>query len=455
MSLKKAPMALVSMLGLLGLAQPASAASEDASANPYATAAVSVTTAPYAFGQAPVFMPGGQVAFGKDFGHGAGAQVYVANQDGTGLTCLTCELKAPNNVPAVRPQGDWILFHSWMGHDITLGSPGYGGLGSALWIIRPDGSDVTQLTETQKGLGNDEAYDDYHAYWSPNGQEVVWAHLNWNFVDGKGQGRWDIEVANFSLSPTGQPSLTDVRVVRPANTSWYETQTWAPDGSGFLYTQTSGTAMDTELLFCRLTAAGCQVTQLTDSPSWNEQAVFTPDGKDVIFMSSRDHPGLFNTFAALAQDANLSTSVDNILALPIFEAAYEQPVAQESTDLYELDLATGSVRRLTTDGDDGWVTPEFTWYPTGGYLVWTEIRFPPVASCATPAQSGATDHRHGPILEQRSAEPDPSADLQPAPTVPAAPDEDAGTPFCRNVMKSSGPADEMNQRSPVLKWGKD
>jgi Tol biopolymer transport system component len=353
-----------------------SSTSANADGNPYSTASYSVSTAGYTFGQAPVFMPDGQVVFGKDFGTGKGTQVYVANLNGTGLKCLTCELPGPNNVPAVRPQGDWILFHSWMGHHITLGSPGYGGLGSALWIMRPNGSDVTELTETQPGFGADEGYDDYHAYWSPNGKEVVWTHLNWNFIDGKGQGKWDIEVADFDVSASGRPELTNVRVVRPANGSWYETQWWAPDGSGFLYTQTAGTAMDTELFFCRLSATGCQVTQLTDVAAWNEQAIFTPDGKDVIFMSSRDHPGFFNTFVALAQDADLTTDEDYLLTLPIFEAAYEQPIAQEATDLYELDLATGSVRRLTTDGNDGWVTPEFAWDPTHSFLMWTEISFP-------------------------------------------------------------------------------
>jgi Tol biopolymer transport system component len=344
--------------------------------NPYATAPFSVTTDTATFGQAPVFMPDGQVVYGKDFNKGAGTQIYRSNQNGSDLTCLTCELPAPNNVPAVRPQGDWILFHSWMGHRITLGSPGYGGLGSALWIMRPNGTDVTQLTETQTGFGADEGYDDYHAYWSPNGQEVEWTHLDWNFVDGHGEGKWDIEVGNFVVSASGVPSLTEVRVVQPSNGSWYETQWWAPNGSGFLFTQTAGTSMDTELFFCRLTFLGCEDTQLTNSPSWNEQALFTPDGKDVIFMSSRDHPGFLNAYIALARQARLPTDEDYLLTLELFEAGYEQPVAQESTDLYELNLATGSVRRLTTDGDDGWVTPEFTWNPSHTNLVWTEIRFP-------------------------------------------------------------------------------
>jgi Tol biopolymer transport system component len=347
------------------------------SANPYFTDQVTVATNPATYGQAPVFMPDGLVVYGKDFGHGAGTQIYTSDQNGLDLRCLTCELPAPNNVPAIRPQGDWILFHSWIGHKLTLGSPGYGGLGSALWVMRPNGSDVHQLTELQTGFGADEGFDDYHAYWSPDGNEVVWTHLDWNFVNGHGSGKWEVDVANFTVSPAGVPSLTDVRVVRPPNGSWYETQWWAPNGSGFLYTQTSGTAMDTELFFCLLTPNGCIVRQLTDSASWNEQALFTPDMKDVIFMSSRDHPDFLNTFVQLTKDANIPTNYDYLLALEIFELAYEQPVAQESTDLYELNLATGAIRRLITDGDDGWVTPETSWDPTTGQLVWTEIRFPP------------------------------------------------------------------------------
>jgi hypothetical protein len=135
--------------------------------------------------------------------------------------------------------------------------------------------------------------------------------------------------------------------------------------------------MDTELFFCKLTPKGCDVRQLTDTPSWNEQALFTPDGKDVIFMSSRDAPGLFNTFAETAKDLGIPADYDWLLTLPVFEAAFLQPVGEETTDLYLLDLETNSVRRLTEDGKDGWITPEFTWDPQNRRLVWTENRLPP------------------------------------------------------------------------------
>ncbi|MBV9213234.1 MAG: PD40 domain-containing protein [Actinobacteria bacterium] len=348
----------------------------------YTSARYTLRTNGYAFGQAPVFMPDGRVVFGKDFQKGAKAQVYIARKNGAALRCITCKLSGPNNVPAVRPQGDWILFHSWHGHHLTIGSPGYGGMGSSLWVVRPDGSRMTQLTGLDAAHGSGEGEDDYHAYWSPDGRHLVWAHLNWNFITDGGQGKWDIRVADFVGGK--HPHLAHTRVVRPANGHWYETQWWSPDGKGFLYTETWKTAVDTELFYCRLTAKGCKSTQLTDNPSWNEQAIFTPDGKDVIFMSSRDSPGFFNTWATLTRDAGLTSSEDYLLILPVFEAAYLQPVAEESTDLYLLDLRTRSVRRLTRDGKDGWIVPEFTWDPSRKHLWFTENRLPPGTRVALP-----------------------------------------------------------------------
>jgi WD40-like Beta Propeller Repeat len=328
----------------------------------------------FTFGQAPVFMPDGRVLASDDFGNSPyNNNTYIANPNGSDMKCLTCELGSENLVPAVRPQGDWVLFHSWMGHEMTLGAPGYGGIGSELYVMHPDGSDVTKLYEDPT-VQDGEGTDDYHAYWSPDGQRIVWTHFNGNIIDGGGQGRWDVRVANFVVK-NGKPALTNVRVVRPPDGHWYETQWWAPDGSGFLYTESYGTSIDTELFYCRLPKTGpCQVTQLTDYPAWNEQALFTPDMKDVIFMSSRDHPGFLNTYITLAREIGLTSAYDNFLILPIFDLGYLQPVAGEATDLYELDLRTHAIRRLTTDGAQGWVTPEFTWNPQNTELFWTENR---------------------------------------------------------------------------------
>ena len=81
------------LLGLLALALLAFPAAASAISR-YSTAKYTLRTHPYAFGQAPVFMPGGRVVFGKDFRDGKGMQVYITRKDGSGRRCLTCDMPA-------------------------------------------------------------------------------------------------------------------------------------------------------------------------------------------------------------------------------------------------------------------------------------------------------------------------------------------------------------------------
>ncbi|MEX2394398.1 MAG: hypothetical protein WD826_07960 [Actinomycetota bacterium] len=95
----------------------------------------------------------------------------------------------------------------------------------------------------------------------------------------------------------------------------------------------------------------------------------------VIFMSTRDHPSAWNTWASAFASAGTPNNLDYLLILPLFELGFLQPVAAASNDLYELDLASGAVRRLTSNGDDGWIIPEFVWDPAGERLLWTEAKY--------------------------------------------------------------------------------
>jgi hypothetical protein len=336
-------------------------------ASPAAAAEFKTTTNSFTFGQAPDWMPNGQVAWHDDVT--GENQVYVSNLDGSAKRCLTCAQKGPNMVAQARPQGDWVLFHSWLGHNLTVGSPGFGGMGSSLFVVDPQTKKIVQLTH------NPEGEDDYHAYWSPDGTRLVWAHLNWDFVDDNGKGYWDIRVADFVDDASG-PHLANMRIVRPGNGHYYETQHWAPDGKGFLYTESVGSALNLELFWCHLPAKGeCKPERLTNNPNWDEQAIFTPDQKKVIWMSTRDHPGLWNTWANAFAAAGTPNDLDYIFILPLFEAGFLQPFGGESNDLYELNLKTRAVRRLTTDGDAGWISPEFAWDAAGKRLLWTELKY--------------------------------------------------------------------------------
>ncbi|HSP95752.1 MAG TPA: hypothetical protein VL049_00725 [Candidatus Dormibacteraeota bacterium] len=343
-----------------------------------------VETNSYLIGQAPDWLDDTHVVWHdplpRDEDGDNTHQIYRSTLDGSEKVCLTCGLDGPNQVPVVRPGGDWILFHSWAGHSFKLGGPGFGGIGSEVWVMRPDGSQRTNLTNDSEG------HDNFHAYWSPDGTHIVWTALNWNAAEG-GDGRSDVRVARFEPDGPNGPRLLDEHVVRPGNGHWYETQWWAPDGSGFLYTETVDTAINPELFFCHLPDpdhGGCRRTRLTFDPAWDEQAIFTPDMRRIIFMSSRNLPGAHNDWAHTAALLDLPASYDYELVLFVFTDNFLQPILAQATDLYEMTLdwndartrfRPAHLRRLTRTGIDGWVIPEFAWDPHGERLLWSEARF--------------------------------------------------------------------------------
>ena len=100
----------------------------------------------------------------------------------------------------------------------------------------------------------------------------------------------------------GVPALKNVVVVgQPYGV--YETQPWAPDGSGFLFCAAGGHASPFQatppgwahmgVYFMRLYGPGAspqdpQVTLISDEVvAYQEQALFTPDMKTVLMMSNR------------------------------------------------------------------------------------------------------------------------------------------------------------------------
>jgi Tol biopolymer transport system component len=343
-----------------------------------------VDSNPYVLGQAMDWLDRRHVVWHdpviRDEDGDGQVQIHSSTLDGAEKVCLTCGLPGPNQVPVVQPHGRWILFHSWSGHTVTAGGPGFGGLGSDIWVMTRDGAQQTNLTH------DTELHDNFHAYWSPDGKYIVWTSLSWNSGEG-GNGRSDVRVARFDPQGPNGPRLTDEHVVRPGNGHWYETQWWAPDGSGFLYTETVDTAINPELFFCRLPnpAAGmCHPVRLTRDPAWDEQAIFTPDMKRILFMSSRNLPGAQNDWSRIASFLELPAEYDYELILFVFTDGYLQPILQQATDLYEITLRWnqtharfkgGRVRRLTQSGEDGWVIPEFAWDPSGRRLLWTQNKF--------------------------------------------------------------------------------
>jgi len=365
-------------VGCLSSSSVVEAATGQASANPYFVAPFHVTVNAMTFGQNPTWTQDGRILSAEDSTAGP-EQVFVSDLDGSAMKCLTCGAPGPNGFPQERPQGDWILFCSSRHQAVTFGSPCLGGIGTDLYIMRPDGSHMTRLT--MPGMPFEPTgtlYDNYHPYWSPDGHHIVWTHVSYVNEDAGGTQWTILEAAVTAIGP-GRPTLSHVTTVAPGGPNAYETQRWAPDGSGFLYTAFSSAGhrasgwLNSELYFMRLYGDGAspshpRVTHLTDnSPAWDEQAVFTPDMKNVVWMSSRGYPTWYQTIVTAAQQTGFDPPMQNETAGPFFVETILDP--HFHTDLYELDLSTRAVRRLT---DLHTVIPEFSFDNSGTRLLWSD-----------------------------------------------------------------------------------
>ncbi len=358
---------------------------------PYFSASLQVHRNSYTFGQTPTWTATGDVLSNEPDRAGV-EQAYLSHLNGSALRCLTCgRLPGPNGFPEQQPGGNWILFCSMGAQPGHFGGPCLGGYGSDLYVMHPHGSGLTRLTTSsdparganyQALPGGGVPYDNYHPYWSPNGRQLVWTRTEAHPLASGGQ-RWEMLVADFVAPAHGRPHLAHIRIVGPAF-GVYETQAWAPDGSGFLFTAfgprnspfqaTPPGWMHLELYFMRLYGRGAspahpRVTHLTaNDPAYEEQATFTPDMREVIVMTSRARPGTwYQTVITAAQWLHFDAPNPGSAGTPMFLADFSDP--KFTSDLYMFDLATGAVRQLTNFGH---VVPEFGWNRTYTKLLWTE-----------------------------------------------------------------------------------
>lgn len=103
---------------------------------------------------------------------------------------------------------------------------------------------------------------------------------------------------------------------------------WAPDGRTIVFTSERDGSAD----LYRMAADGTGIERLTDSPSYDDQAAFSPDGRRVVFVSTR---------------------------------------ATGSADLWVMDLRSRKAHALTA-GDGGDFRP--AWSPDGKWIAFTSDR---------------------------------------------------------------------------------
>jgi Tol biopolymer transport system component len=168
------------------------------------------------------------------------------------------------------PDGQWIVFTSNRTGD------------NELFAMRPDGSDVVQLTQTHGYDGG--------PFFSPDGKTMVYRS------DRAGNDLLQIFVADIVRDGSGRITrLTRERqLTRDGNVNWGPY--WHPDGKHIIYATSAHGHQNYELYLMR--SDGSHKTRITFTEGFDGLPVFSPDGRFLMWSSKRSRDGTTQVFVA-------------------------------------------------------------------------------------------------------------------------------------------------------------
>ena len=226
--------------------------------------------------------------------------LVTMDPDGSNPVNLTTGASIPQKHignPAWHPAGGFIVFQvqdpslpfSSPEAEAYQASPG-AGVHNNLWLARADGSRFWQLTRVGYRGGV------LHPHFSHDGTMIVFVE---RLSDGgSAYGTWVIKVAELAFLSSG-PVLVNERTLDPCEGKpWYEAHGFTPNDKGIIFTGVPkagqpATGMD----ICTLDRKGRELGRLTLSYfGWDEHAHFSPKGRKIAWISSRDIPQLILPF---------------------------------------------------------------------------------------------------------------------------------------------------------------
>ena len=189
------------------------------------------------------------------------------NLEGGNLQRVTDD-PSTDRLPNWSPDSQWLIFSSDRDGDFDL------------YIIRPDGTDLRQMT--------DDAWHDGHVSWSQNGLIA----LNSDRDDYTTE-----EIFTIKVDGSDRRQLTHNTV-----NDW--SPNWSPDGRTIIFL--SRRAGDPDIYL--MDADGGNPRLLHDSPDYEWGAVFSPDGQWIAFTS--DQSGDYQVYAMQADGGGVVRLTD-------------------------------------------------------------------------------------------------------------------------------------------------
>lgn len=184
-----------------------------------------------ALDDSPAWSPDGQRLAYRSYAGGHEGEIWVVDADGTDAVNLTPTVGSAiidNRRPSWSPDGQWIVFASTRGGDWGI------------WIMRNDGSDERQLTNTIDL--------DAEPVWSPDGAWIAFRR-----TDGSGSDIMVVAAGGGEprrIQLAGEQRLPD----------------WSPDGQWLAFVSQPSPTAQPELFLIRADGGG--VRPLTTEPSW-------------------------------------------------------------------------------------------------------------------------------------------------------------------------------------------
>ena len=216
--------------------------------------------------------------------------LWLMNPDGSGQKSITVNHpKLPNKhigQPAWHPSGKLIVIQVQKAHvpryADTKCTPGAGTLND-LWIITPDGKQVWRIHTVRDEVSKNAA-GVLHPHFSHDGTKLFWAERIRD--NGKPFGEWILRIGEFKFSPATGPRLGRIRNYNPGGgSSFFESHNFSPDDQYVLFTGNQ----DGPLEIYEMNVKSGAVKRLTyhSAYTWDEHAHYSPDGKKIIWMSSK------------------------------------------------------------------------------------------------------------------------------------------------------------------------
>jgi hypothetical protein len=215
--------------------------------------------------------------------------IFVSLPDGTGEQALTLgnPVVAGKHAcsPVWTPPGDLLFFSAEKAQHPGSSTDAFCGFGAYadIWVMTADGREAFQLTD----VPNDINHGAMIPRLSRDGTRLLWteriAAPNL-LVPAQAFGSWVLKVADIQYKGA-VVSLANVTQFQPGDQGFYEGGDFTPDGSGIIYTSSSATDNAWESQIFVMDLGTHAVTQLTMS-DYNEHPRYTPDGTQIIWMSS-------------------------------------------------------------------------------------------------------------------------------------------------------------------------